>query len=86
MLALLLKILHTHHYFCYNVLKCGILFIVAVVSQCCTEGLQNFKINEVAGLKAEKAKLEEKCFPQEIEIELTQTNTDQVGENANFSE
>ena len=82
----MLKILHTHHYFCYNVLKCGILFIVAVVSQCCTEGLQNFKINEVAGLKAEKAKLEEKCFPQGIEIELTQTNTDQVGENANFSE
>ena len=42
--------------------------------------------NKVAGLKAENAQLQEKCFSQEIEIELTQTNTDQVGENANFSE
>jgi len=41
--------------------------------------------NKVAGLEAEKAQLQEKCFSQEIEIELTQTNTDQVGENANFS-
>ena len=42
--------------------------------------------NEVAGLKAEKAQLEDKCFSQEIEIELTQTNIDQVGETANVSE
>ena len=42
--------------------------------------------NEVTGLRAEKAQLEGKCFSQEIEIELTQTNTDPVGENANFSE
>jgi len=42
--------------------------------------------NEVAGLKAEKAQLDEKCFSQEIEIELTQTNTDQVSKNAKSSE
>ena len=42
--------------------------------------------NEVLRLTTEKAQLEDKCFQQEIEIELTQTNTDQVGETANLSE
>ena len=52
--------------------------------------------NEVLRLTTEKAQLEGKCFSQEIsnlllktfifEIELTQTNTHQVGETANFSE
>ena len=42
--------------------------------------------NEVAELRAEKAHLEDKCFSQEVEIELTQTNTEQVGTTANFIE
>ena len=40
--------------------------------------------NKVAGLRAEKAQLEDKCFSQEIEIELTQTNVNQVGETVNI--
>ena len=42
--------------------------------------------SEVAELRAEKAQLEDKCFSQEVEIELTQTNTEQVGTTANFIE
>ena len=41
--------------------------------------------NEVAGLRAEKAQLEDKCFSQETEIELTQTNVNQVGETVNIN-
>ena len=40
---------------------------------------------DVAGLRAEKAQLENKCFSQEIEIELTQTNVNQVGETVNIN-
>ena len=42
--------------------------------------------NEVAGLRAEKAQLEDKCFSQEIERELTQTNIDHVTETANIND
>ena len=39
---------------------------------------------KVVGLRAEKAQLEDKCFYQDVEIALTQTNIgwiDQVGES-----
>lgn len=41
--------------------------------------------NEVARLKAEKAQLEDKCFSQEVEIELNQTTVNQVGETVNIN-
>ena len=41
--------------------------------------------NEIAGLRAEKAQLEDKCFSQETELELTQTNVNQVGETVNIN-
>ena len=41
--------------------------------------------NEVAGLRVAKEQLEDKCFTQEIEIELTQTNVNQVGETVNIN-
>ena len=38
--------------------------------------------NEVEGLKAEKAQLEAKCFSQDVEINRSQTNVDEVGETS----
>ena len=41
--------------------------------------------NEVAGLRAEKAQLEEKCFSQELQIDCSQKNVYKVGEAENIN-
>ena len=40
--------------------------------------------NEVAGLRAEKTQLQEKCFSQHVEIERGQKNVHRVGEAVNI--
>ena len=40
--------------------------------------------NEVAGLRAEKTQLQEKCFSQQVQIERGQKNVHQVGEAVNI--
>ena len=42
--------------------------------------------NEVAGLRAEKAQLEEKCFSQELQIDCSEKNVYKVGEAVNINQ
>ena len=65
------KIHFAHHCFCYNKLKWNILlFLGSNLAMLEHETVARLR-NEVAGLRAEKAQLEDKCFFQQIEIELT---------------